>query len=131
MTNCIFYSLFFVLFLNVSFGSLRFSQINRTFMNMYKGMLEASVITVDANGESCLPYYDIERVNSYLNNYLNKNIAKFTKGYTISTTLTNRNSTDLCYSNCSSLNVRLTAKINQFYKYDKVQVFTVYSEDEV
>ena len=75
MTNCIFYSLFFVLFLNVSVGSLKYSQIHRTFLSLYKGMFEASTITVSSLGNSITPYFDSSKVETYIGKYFSKNKA--------------------------------------------------------
>ena len=131
MTNCLFYTLFFALFLNVSFGSLRYSQINRSFMSVYKGMLEASVVTIDKHGEPTIPYYDENKVVEYSNNYLSKNIAKYTKDYSIDITFFDKESGYLCNESCEKVKINLKAKINFFYTYDKSQIFIIKSGDEV
>ena len=48
-------------------------------MSIYKGMLEASVITVDDNGESTVPYYDKEVLSNYVTTYLENNIKNYVK----------------------------------------------------
>ena len=131
MTNCLFYSVFFSLFLNISIGSLRLSQINRSFMGIYKGMLEASVFTINDEGEPVLPYYDENRINKYVTNYLDKNISKYSSDYQIITSLEDKDTGELCIDFCRSLRIELRAKINTFYKYKKSQVFTIYSGEEL
>ena len=131
MTNCLFYTLFFALFLNVSFGSLRYAQINRSFMSVYKGMLEASVVTIDKHGEPTIPYYDENKVVEYSNSYLSKNIAKYTKDYSIDITFFDKESGYLCNESCEKVKINLKAKINFFYTYDKSQIFIIKSGDEL
>ena len=58
MTNCIFCVVFFYLFFSLSVGSLRYSQINSVFMSIFKGMFEASMITIDEYGEPIIPFYN-------------------------------------------------------------------------
>ena len=131
MTNCLFYSLFFVLFLNVSFGALRFSQINRSFMSIFKGMLEASVMTIDIHGEPVVPYYNKNRVVEYSNTYLSKDISRFTKDFTIDIVFYNKETDLLCDDYCNKVKISLNAKINSFYSYDKSQTFVIRSKDEI
>jgi len=132
MTNCIFYAIFFTLFLNVSFGSLRTSQINRVFMSIYKGMLEASVITVSDKGVAITPYYNRARLNHFVNTYLKDGISRYTKDYTFQLRFKNDNNSNLiCQSNCRKVEIELEAKINLFYKYEKTQVFTIKDGDKL
>lgn len=129
MTNCIFYSLFFALFLNLSFGSLRMSQVNRVFMSIYKGMLEASVLTIDEDGEPVVPYYNKERLTSYVDNYLKQNISKYLKEYTVNTMYYNDDLTTLCDYDCRKVSINLKGKINLFYNYDRTQTFVIRSAE--
>ena len=99
MTNCIFYSLFFALFLNLSFGSLRISQVNRVFMSIYKGMIEASVVTINDQGEPIIPYYSQTTLNSYVDDYLKTNISKYVKEYTLNTLYLEDNLYNVCDEN--------------------------------
>ena len=131
MTNCIFYSLFFALFLNLSFGSLRFSQVNRVFMSIYKGMLEASVLTIDENGEPVVPYYNKESLATYVNEYLKENVEKYTSNYSVNTEYFDSNNSSTCTAYCRSVSINLNAKINIFYEYDKTQTFVVRSADSL
>lgn len=129
MTNCIFYSLFFVLFLNVSVGSLKYSQIHRTFLSLYKGMFEASTITVSSLGNSITPYFDSSKVETYIGKYFSKNISKYTKNYTVEYTYLMDNGTSVCRRICRKIRVDLEAEINPFYKYKNSQIFTIRDGD--
>ena len=130
MTNCLFYSFFFVLFLNLSFGSLRLSQVNRAFMSIYKGMLEASVLTIDDDGEPVVPYYDKNTFDNYVDDYLRDKISKYTKDYTVTTSYYADSSDTVCEDVCRKVSINLNAKINTFYKYDKTQTFLVRSSED-
>ena len=126
MTNCLFYSMFFVLFLNVSFGSLRISQVNRVFMSIYKGLFEASVITIDDSGEPTMPYFNKVKVESYVDTYLKDNLSKYSKNYTV----------DVSYPSSKEdaptrVQIGLTAEINTFYSYQKERVFYIESADNL
>ena len=131
MTNCIFYAMFFALFLNVSLGSLRASQINRVFMSIYKGMLEASVLTIDDGGEPVEPYYNKTRLEQYVHDYLDKNISRYTTDYTITTKYYVKDSDKVCTSFCRKVKVSLKAKINLLFDYEKSQTFTIRDKDEL
>ena len=128
MTNCIFYSLFFALFLNVSIGSLKFSQVHRTFMSLYKGMFEACSVTVDTNGEPVMPFYNMIEMKSYLDGYFNENLNKYVKDYTYSYHFLTPTNT-YCTTLCRKVEIRLTANINSLYKYDRTEVFTIVDGD--
>ena len=132
MTNCLFYTIFFTLFLNLSFGSLRYSQINRSFMSIYKGMLEACLITINNSGEPIFPYFNESQIENYVVNYLDKNISRYSKDYNVNTKYLVKNSTSsICISKCTVLQISLNAKINAFLDYQKDQTFIVKSEEEV
>ena len=128
MTNCIFYSLFFALFLNVSIGSLKFSQVHRTFMSLYKGMFEACSVTVGTNGEPVMPFYNMIEMKSYLDGYFKENLNKYVKNYTYSYYFLSSPNT-YCTTLCRKVEIRLTANINSLYKYDRTEVFTIVDGD--
>lgn len=131
MINCIFYSMFFALFLNVSLGSLRFSQINRCFLSIFKGMLEASVVTIDEQGEPVVPYFDKENIDTFVTDYLGKNIKRYSNEYVVKTTLMDKETGIVCEDNCQKLSINLKAKISSFIDYDKTQTFVIKSESEL
>lgn len=94
-------------------------------MSIYKGMLEASVITVDKNGESITPYYDKEVLENYITTYLEDNIKRYVSDYTV----------DINYLDDDEMSrevsISLKANINYFFKYDKTRTFSVMSKDEL
>ena len=129
MTNCLFYSLFFVLFLNLSVGSLKFSQVHRTFMSIYKGMFEACTVSVDNQGEPIKPYYNSFEMRVYIDTYFKKNLSKYVKNYTVTYGFVTDNDKIACKKECRRVKIRLTANINTFYRYDKTQIFTIADGD--
>ena len=131
MTNAIFYSLFFSLFLNISIGSLKYSQIHRTFMSVYKGMFEACLISVDSSGEPIVPYYNMTEMNAFVNNYLKTNLSKYTTNYTVNVRYLRPTGTTICRNECRRVRIRLVAEINSFYSYDKTQIFKVVDGEEL
>lgn len=131
MMNCIFYTLFFSLFLNMSVGSLKYSQIHRTFMSVYKGMFEACAVTVDENGEPCVPYYNMEKMKYYIENYFKTNLSKYTSDYKVSYMYQGGIGTFVCKSECKSIQISLKAKINLFFDYNNMEIFTIQDGDQL
>ena len=109
------------------------SQVNRTFLSMYKGMLEASVVTIDDNGEPIYPYYEKGYIRSYVSSYLTTNISKYTKSYTLTLTFYNDDgvtvSTSTDKSRCVKFNLK--ANINYLFKYDKTQTYSIKSKENI
>lgn len=99
-------------------------------MSIYKGMLEASVLTIDENGEPVVPYYGKEAVESYLKEYLGKNISNYAKDYTINANFHDENG-EYCTDYCREVAITLHAKINFLYKYEKTQTFLVIGRDQI
>ena len=132
MTNCVFYAMIFVLFLNFTIGSIKYSEVNRTFMSIYKGIFEASVRTVNEAGEPIVPYYDEEVLKAYIVDYFEKNLNKYVTDYQVSYYFIDQENNEICVSNkCRTVNVSLTAKINMFYTYDNSQSFSIYERGEI
>ena len=71
MVEHLFFTIIFIISLNFSLGALRFSKINRTFLSMYRGIFEASVVTINDLGEPIYPYFD----ENVLNHYVDTNIG--------------------------------------------------------
>ena len=131
MTNCIFYSIFFAAFLNLSLGSLRFSQINRAFLSIYKGMLEACVLTIDEDGEPTMPYYSHEKIDEYIVTYLNESIGRYSKKYVLTTTYYDENFEEESNVYSRGISINLKAKIANFRTYEKEQRFAITSKDNL
>lgn len=100
-------------------------------MSIYKGMLEASVITIDDNGEPIIPYFNESTIDYYVENYLERNIKKYVKEYTLDIDYLDKTSHELCQEDCREINLNLKAKINLFFTYDKNQTFVVRSYEEL
>lgn len=92
-------------------------------------MLEASVLTIDDNGEPVVPYYNKNTLTVYINDYLKTNISKYTKEYTVNTKYYSDDMITTCESNCHMVSINLKAKINVFYNYDRTQTFVVRSAE--
>ena len=133
MVNCIFYVLFFTLFLSASFGSLRFSQINRSFMSIYKGMFEASVMTVNSSGEPTKPYFNTRLLENYVNEYFEKTVKRYSTDYEVSFQfyIDHSNVAEIPESISRDVKITLSAKINFLFNYNKEQEFSIKSKDEL
>lgn len=131
MLNCLFYSMFFLLFLNVSFGSLRMSQINRAFMSIYKGDFEASVITVDKNGEPTIPYYSQPTLRKYVADHLENQVRRYTTNYVLDLTFYKDTSNTPCSETEIARKVKLSLKanVNYLFKYEKEKNFLIKSRN--
>lgn len=127
--NCIFYTLFFTLFLNISIGSLKYSQIHRTFMSIYKGMFEACTVTINDNGEPIKPYFNMNKMANYIDEYFKVNLSKYCKDYKVSYFYIGGTNTFICSSECRMIEIDLKAKINLFFDYKKAEIFTIQDGD--
>ena len=127
MLNCLFYTIFFSLFINLSFGSLRMSQINRAFMSSFKGVYEASVVTVGKTGEPIYPYYDRTVFTKCVQTFIEENVSKYTTDYELKITFYLQDGiTESNINNYArSAKVTLNAKINYLFNYSKTQQFTI------
>ena len=132
MTNCIFYSAIFALFLNFTMGSIRYSQVNRTFMSIYRGVFEASTITVNSSGDPVVPYYNEELLETYLVQYFKENLKNYVTDYEVRIYFFNRENDSLCFTHeCRDINLTLKADINTFFKFEKSQDFSVFERGEL
>ena len=92
-------------------------------------MLEASILTIDKDGEPAFPFYDNQRLNTYITTYLNANISRYSDAYKISTYLYDKTG-DFCKHHCTEVRIHLEAKINYFVDYKKTQTFYIRSATE-
>lgn len=96
-------------------------------MTSYKGMFEASVITVDEKGEPIYPYYSQPALRKYISEYLEPNIKRYTTNYTLSVTFYLDDGISQCgeedYARCVKLS--LSAHINYLFEYNKTQNFAI------
>lgn len=131
MLNLIFYTLFFALFVNFSFGSLRFSQINRAFMSSYKGLFETCIATIDEEGDAIYPYFDRELLIEETTKYFETNVGKYTKDYALSIAFYDDDLKAECsyYDYARTVKLSLKANINLLFTYNKEQFFTITDRD--
>ena len=98
-------------------------------MSVYKGMFEACAVTVDENGEPTNPYYNMDKMDNYINNYFKTNLSKYSKNYTVNYLYTGGASSFICRSECKTIQITLNAKINMFFDYKKTEIFTIQDGD--
>lgn len=132
MTNCIVYSLIFVLFFNFLIGSTKYSSINRSFESMYRGVFESSTSFIDSSGESIEPYFDENRLCYLVDNYISNEISKYVSSYDLDITFFNKEDNSLCIDGyCRDVKISLSADINAFFTYKKEKVYSIYSKDKI
>lgn len=126
MTNTIFYILMFSVFASFSIGSINYFGVNRTFMLMYKGVIESSLRTVDKNGLPVAPYFDRnalkENVEIYLSNNLPKYVDEYTVNYYYFDPIDKSYTTD---EYARAVKISLKCYINSLYQYEKAREFYV------
>ena len=126
MENLIFFSLIFALFINFSIGAMNFSGVNRTFLSMYRGLLESSVAYVDKSGQLVDPYFDKETLRNYVINYFEDNLTRYVTHYEASIYYFSKEDDTLCTSDyCSSVKISLECEINYFFHYSKARNFYI------
>ena len=127
MVSLIFYVLIFSLFLNFSAGAMAFSGVNRTFLSMYKGVLESSVSQVDLDGNlSPVPYFNKEKLEYYVTLYFDENLDRYVTHYTFSIYYFNEEDDTICTSKyCTAVKISLECTINYLFHYLKARNFYV------
>lgn len=117
----------------MSFGSLRYSQINRAFLSSYKGLYEASVVTIGSIGEPIYPYFDQTTLTNYLTEYIQENVGKFTQNYELNVDFYLSDGVTKCGKNAFARNVKinLQAEINFMFSYSKEQSFSIKDKDTI
>lgn len=126
MTNLIFFLLILSLFANFSLGSIRYFGLNRSFVLMYKGVLEASCLKVDENGEPCVPYFSKNLLENNVETYLNNNIKRYVDSYTVAFLYFNKDDSTICTSKyCRAVKISIRADINALFHYEKAKNYYV------
>ena len=96
-------------------------------MSSFKGVYEASVVTVARNGDPIYPYYDQTIFREYVETFIGKNVSKYTTDYTLDITfylqdgITESGNRELA----RSAKVSLDAEVNYLFHYSKTQQFTI------
>ena len=126
MVSLLFYSLIFAIFINFTAGAMAFSSVNRTFLTMYKGVLESSISQVDKNGELVSPYFDKEKLEEYVTTYFDNNLPRYVDHYTASIYYINKEDETVCTSSyCTAVKITLECTINYLFHYLKARNFYV------
>ena len=126
MGNIAFYALIFTLFLQFAFGAIDYSGVNRTFLNIYRGVIEASLITVGDDGEPTYPYFDEIALKENLYTYLDENITRYVTHYTTGIYYFDLEDELMCTSHhCSGVKITLNADINYFFHYENAKSYVV------
>ena len=126
MGNLAFYSLIFVLFLQFAFGAIDYSGVNRTFLNMYRGVIESALITVGEDGEPTYPYFDETMLKENVYSYLDENLSRYVTHYTTGIYYFDLDDELMCTSHhCSGVKITLKADINYFFHYENAKSYFV------
>lgn len=132
MVNCLFFVFSFVLFLGFTFGGITHSSIHRSFLNMHRSILEINVVTIGENGEDVKPYFNEQKLEKYVVDYLKDNIGKYSTDYTAKMIYfdvsTNAVNTD---HRADGVRISLTSKINLFYTYRHSREFKINSRGQI
>ena len=92
-------------------------------------MFEACTITIDSSGEPILPYYNMDKVRTYIDDYFKVNLSRYTNNYVVSYEYLNASGTNVCTSQCRKIRINLDATINYFYHYENSEVFAIKDGD--
>ena len=126
MENLIFFSLIFCLFINFGIGAIDYSGVNRTFLCMYKGIIEFSISQIDDNGEPVEPHFDKERLENYLASYFEENLTKYVTHYTVAIYYFDNDDQTICTDTCcTSVRISLDCEINYFFHYTKAKNYHI------
>ena len=107
-------------------GAINFSGVNRTFLSMYKGVLESSVAYLDKDGKAISPYFLKETLRDYVEAYLDENLTRYVTHYEATIYYFNKEDETLCTSEyCQNVKITLKCDINYFFKYEKARNFYI------
>ena len=131
MENLIFFSLIFAMFTNFSMGAISLSHVNRTFLSMYRGILESSVAYVDAKGNPHEAYFLKDTLKEYVKSYLKENLTQYVTDYKCAIYYFNKDDGKLCVLQyCQCVRISLDCEINYFFHYTKARNFYINSDYE-
>ncbi len=114
----------FSVFASFSIGSINYFGVNRTFMLMYKGVIESSLKTVDRNGLPVPPYFDRTALKENVEIYLASNLPKYVDEYTVNYYYFDP--IDKSYTTdeyVRAVKISLKCYINSLYQYEKAREF--------
>lgn len=90
-------------------------------------MYEASVITIDKEGEPIVPYYSQPILKNYVVTYLEKNITRYVTDYDLNVEFFENDGDTVCPNDgfARRVKISLNANINYLFHYNKVQSFSI------
>ncbi len=125
MVEMIYYVIMFSFFLNFSFGCIEYSNINRAFSLMYRGLFETALATIDERGNPGA-HFNEEKIEEYIPLYIGANMPKYVTSYTINYYYFDEETGLVCTSHfCKALKISIKAHINYFFDYEKAMNFYV------
>ena len=126
MGNIAFYAMMFVLFLQFSFGAIDYSGVNRTFLGLYRGAIEASLRTVGDSGEPTYPFFDEAVLKENVYSYFEENLTRYVTHYTTGIYYFELEDGLMCTDHyCSGVKITLKADINYFFHYENAKSYFV------
>jgi len=132
MENILFFSIIFSLFINFTCGAINFSGVNRTFLLLYKGVIESSIAFINEDGSpNENPYFYKETLERNVDEYLFDNLTRYVTSYTVSFNFFHRDNGLTCTSKeCQAVKITLDCKINYLFSYTKARNYYINSNYE-
>lgn len=125
MTNLIYCAFVAILFFTFSIGAINFSGVNRTFLSMYRGLIEPSIASVD-EGENDIPYFSEPVLESYVIDFLDDNLYRYVDEYTVGFFYFNLEDGSMCTdSRCRGVKISLKCDINAMFHYEKAKDYYI------
>lgn len=126
MEYLIFFSLIFATMINFTMGAIGYSGVNRTFLTMYRGLLESSVVVVDEHDVIVEPYFKKDVLEKYVANYFEENLTRYVTHYKASIYYINEEDESICTSRyCQAVKISLECDINYLFHYKKGKIYYI------
>jgi len=126
MEYLIFFAVIFATLFNFSMGAIAYSGVNRTFLTMYRGVLESSVALTDENNVLVEPYFKKDVLETYVANYLEENLTRYVTHYQAKINYINEEDESVCLSKyCNAVKISLECDINYLFHYKKGKIFYI------
>lgn len=119
------YSLLFASAINFTLGAMNYAAVHRTFMLMQRGVLEASVLYLDQEGDPIPPVYDEERLIASADAYLKSNLKRYVTAVEINYRFYDPSDDTVCFGNCRAVKISLGATINYMFRYEGARTFVI------
>ena len=126
MEYIIFFSIIFATMVNFTMGAMCYSGVNRTFLTMYRGVLECSVAVTDEHNIIVEPYFKKDVLENYVASYLEENLTRYVTHYQASIYYINEEDETICTSKyCSAVKISLECDINYLFHYKKGKIYYI------